>query len=166
MNRSNWLKHAFAAIVLVSSFSTPVTAGPMEDAIAAYRKTDYATALRLWRPLANQGQARAQSYLGRMYFTGRGVPQDYAEAMKWYRLAADQGEARAQASLGLMYDKGFGVQKDHVRAHMWLNLAAAQGDKLSAKYRDAIARERMTQAQVAEAQKLALEWKPTPQPAR
>ena len=60
-----------------------------------------------------------------------------------------------------MYDKGFGVQKDHVRAHMWLNLAAAQGDKLSAKYRDAIARNRMTQAQVAEAQRLALEWKPT-----
>jgi len=166
MNRSNWLKHAFAAIVLVSSFSASVTAGPMEDAITAYRKADYATALRLWRQQADQGLALAQSYLGRLYFLGRGVPQDYAEAMKWYRLAADQGEARAQASLGLMYDKGFGVQKDHVRAHMWLNLAAAQGDKLSAKYRDAIARERLTKAQVALAQKLALDWKPISEPSR
>jgi hypothetical protein len=164
MLRLHRLKQALATIVLLAS--APAAAGPLQEAVAAYSKADYVTALRLWRPLADQGDVLAESYLGRMYFLGRGVPQDYAEAMKWYRLAADQGERRAQANLGLMYDKGLGVDKDHVRAHMWLNLAAAQGDKLSGKYRDAIARERMTPAQIAEAQKLAREWKATRQPSR
>ena len=52
---------------------------------------EYTTAMRLFRPLANQGNAAAQTNLGLMYGTGLGVPMDYVEAMKWYRLAADQG---------------------------------------------------------------------------
>jgi TPR repeat protein len=87
------LKHVIAAIILVLSFAAPVAAGPLEDAVAAAAGGDHATALRLWRPLADQGNALAQRNLGFMYANGQGVPQDYAEAVKWYRLAADQGDA-------------------------------------------------------------------------
>jgi len=59
-----------------------------EDGVAATLKGDYATAMRLWRPLADQGVASAQYNLGVMYANGQGVPQDYAAAVSWYRKAA------------------------------------------------------------------------------
>ena len=55
------------------------------------------------RPLADQGDALAQTKLGLMYELGRGVLQDYAQAVVWYRKAAAQGDALAQSSLGEMY---------------------------------------------------------------
>jgi uncharacterized protein len=97
-----WTRAAFATIVLLLSLAAPVAAGPVEDAVAAYGRREYATVLRLLRPLANQGDADAQMRLGFMYHFGRGVPQDYAEAVKWYRLAADQGNASAQHGLGFL----------------------------------------------------------------
>jgi hypothetical protein len=62
-------------------------AGPFEDATAAYDRADYATALRLYRPLADRGNARAQILIGLMYDEGKGVRQDYAKAASWYRKA-------------------------------------------------------------------------------
>jgi uncharacterized protein len=62
-----------------------VNAGPLEDAVAAYRRSDFATALQLLRPLADQGDAGAQAGLGLMYELGKGVPKDNAEAVRWYR---------------------------------------------------------------------------------
>jgi hypothetical protein len=148
---------AFVAIVLLLSLAAPVAAGPLEDGRDAYNRGDYATALRLLHPLADQGHAYAQFNLGLMYDYGWGVPQNYAEAVKWFRLAADQGNAGAQIKLGLMYQLGQGVPQDYIHAHMWLNLAAAQGYRFSAEERNSIAN-RMTPAQIAEAQKLAREW--------
>ncbi len=102
--------------------------------------------------------------LGFMYANGQGVFRDYAEAAKWYRLAAEQDGAAAQAKLGFMYGKGRGVTQDYVQAHMWLNLAAARmppGEErdTAVENRD-FAEKRMTPAQMAEAQRLAREWKP------
>ena len=134
----------------------PAVAGPFEDGVDAYGKGDYATALRLWSPLAEQGNAAAQSNLCFMYDNGRGVTQDYQQATTWYRKAAEQGNARAQTNLGLMYANGQGVPKDYVQAHMWLNLAAAQNDVAATKNRDLVVA-KMTPAQIAEAQKLARE---------
>jgi TPR repeat protein len=94
-----------------------------------------------------------------MYDSGRGVAQDYAEAVKWYRRAAEQGDAGAQHNLGLMYDKGRGVAQDYVQAHKWLNFAATKGDSWSVMARDLLA-SKMTPQQIAEAQRLAREWKP------
>ncbi len=65
-------------------------------ALAAYQRGDYATALREWRALAEQGDAKAQFNLGIMYSNGQGVPQDYAEALQWYRKAAIQGHPKAK----------------------------------------------------------------------
>jgi hypothetical protein len=120
---------------------------------------DHAEAVRWYRLAAEQGDARAQTRLGIMYENGQGVPQDYAEAVRWYRLAAEQGDARAQYSLGIMYDNGQGVPQDYVMAHMWANLAAAQGNALASKNRG-ITASKMTSAQIAEAQRLAREWRP------
>jgi len=85
------------------------------------------TALREWRPLAEQGNANAQFFLGVMYDKGRGVPQDYAEAVKWLRKAAEQGVAEAQYNLGVMYDRGLGVPQDYAEAVKWSRKAAEQG---------------------------------------
>ena len=126
---------------------------------------DYAAAVSWYRKAADQGDADAQYNLGVMYDNGQGVPQDYAAAVSWYRKAADQGYADAQYNLGVMYDNGQGVPQDYVQAHMWFNLAAAtsrkRGRDKAVKNRDRVAA-KMTPAQIAEAQKLAREWKPKP----
>ena len=119
-----------AGILFLAVALTPVAAvaGAFEDGRDAYNSGDYATALRLWRPLAEQGHARAQYNLGFSYENGGGVPQDYVQAHMWYSLAASRfppGEDRDRATQG----------------------------------RDTLALF-MTPAQIAEAQKLALEWKP------
>jgi hypothetical protein len=89
----NRFKAVVAAFIFAVGFAGSVIAGPFEDANAAYEKGDYATVLRLIRPLAEQGNPRAQNGLGLMYANGEGVPQDYAVAMSWYRKAAEQGHA-------------------------------------------------------------------------
>ena len=117
-------KHGIAAIIFLLSIAVPAAAGPIEDGEAAYQSGNYSTALRLWRPLAERGDAGAQFNLGVMYNNGRGVPKDYA------------------------------------RAYMWFSLAAAGGDQTAGDYRDTVEKS-MSQAQIAEAQKLAREWKPS-----
>ena len=121
------------AIVVSLSFAASVAAGPLEDGVAAYGHSDFATALRLLRPLAEQGDATAQTGLGLMYENGQGVPQDYAEAVKWYRKAADQGFAGGQNSLGTAYAEGHGVPQDYAEAVKWYQKAADQGD-VGARY--------------------------------
>jgi len=105
----------------------PVTAEPFENGWVASQRRDYATACRVWRPLAQQGHQWAQSYLGAMYAKGQGVPKDDHEAVHWYRLAAEQGNAPAQSNLGDMYATGRGVPKDDHEAVRWYGLAAEQG---------------------------------------
>jgi TPR repeat protein len=220
-------------IVSAPIFAEPYDDGfaAYDDGFAAYNRGDFSTALRLWRPLAERGDSRAQNGLGRiyddgeagpqdyveavrwyrmaaeqgyaygennlgvMYYQGHGVPQDYVQAMKWcrkalaqgndlapwninllgdnsgvlkadpelrqsYRDDADKGDPDAQYAIGLMYLEGRGEPQDYVQAHMWLNLAAsASGFYVYTKKRDDAAA-RMTPAQIAEAQKLAREWKP------
>ena len=134
------------------------TAPQFDQGVAAYGRADYATAYRLWRPLAERGNATAQAGLGYMYENGRGVAQDYAAASSWYRKAADQGYAEAQLNLGLMYANGQGVAQDYVQAHKWSNLSAASGNADALKNRDMIAA-KMTPAQIGEAQRLASAWR-------
>jgi TPR repeat protein len=76
-----------------------------QRAQAAYNRQDYVTALREWRPLAQQGDADAQAWVGYMYEQGQGVARDDAEAVRWYCKAADQGHATGQANLGVMVRK-------------------------------------------------------------
>ena len=94
----------------------------------AYDNGNFATALREWRPLAEQGIADAQFYLGQMYVKGEGVPQNDKTAIKWYRLAAKQGLASARFSLGVMYEKGKEVPQHYKTAVKWYRLAAERGN--------------------------------------
>jgi len=118
-----------------------------------------AEAMKWYRKATDQGVTAAQTALGFMYAQGQGVPQNYVEAMKWFQLAAKQGYALAQFNLGFMYAAGEGVRQNYVNAHLWFNLAAAQGDQDAAKNLDLV-EQRMTPAQLDEAQRLAREWKP------
>ena len=114
--------------------SAGVSAGAdFQKGRTAAQRGDYATALREWTPLAEQGYASAQSNLGQMYRKGQGVPQDYKTAVKWWKLAAEQGLAGAQSNLGAMYANGEGVIQDNVYAHMWLNIAASSGNETASK---------------------------------
>ena len=125
-------------------------------------------AVRWFRLAAEQGNAIAQFNLGVAYYSGEGVPEDDREAVRWFRLAAEQGEARAQFNLGVMYDNGRGVPQDYVQAHKWFNIAASSAEaddrEKSAASRNLVAA-RMTPRQIAEAQRLAREWRPGPSAA-
>jgi len=83
---------------------------------------------------------------------------DYATALTKFRPLAQQGDARAQYNLGVMYYRGYGVTKDDVLAHMWVNLAAVRGLETARTLRDRLA-EKMTPAQLVDAERLAREWK-------
>ncbi len=98
-----------------------------DKGLAAAQKGDFATALREWTPLAEQGNANAQYNLGQIYKRGQGVPKDIKTALKWYTLAAEQGDAYAQFNLGVMYEMGRGVLQDYKTAVKWYRLAAEQG---------------------------------------
>jgi uncharacterized protein len=97
----------------------------------AYNRGDFATALREWRPLAEQGNALAQYNLGVLYRKGRGVPQDDVQARQWYKKAAAQGEAKAQYNLGTLFLNGGGVPKDYQQALRWFRMAADQGEAVA-----------------------------------
>ena len=122
------LRAAVAPGLMVAVLTATASAGPFEDAAAAYRQGDYTTTLRVIRPMARKGYAPAQFKLGLIYVKGNGVPQDYREALKWYRKAADQGNAAAQRELGVMFGEGLGVPQDYVEALKWFRRAAEQND--------------------------------------
>ena len=93
----------------------------------SFQSGDYATALREWTPLAEQGDPIAQSLLGLIYKNGLGVPQNDKSAVKWYTLAAEQGFPLAQCNLGLRYRRGQGVIQDNIYAHMCWNIVTSSG---------------------------------------
>ena len=129
-------------------------ADDLDDALAALNNGDYATAFKLLKPLAEQGNADAQYNLGLMYYHGEGVRKDDKEAVKWLRKAADQGFAIAQHNLGVMYQNGEGVLQDYKKAHMWFNIALANGSRKADEFIEIITR-RMTPADISKAQDMA-----------
>ncbi|WP_354121819.1 tetratricopeptide repeat protein [Bradyrhizobium sp. LA6.12] len=111
--------------MLALVLAAPAHAQSLRQGVAAFQRQDYGTASRIFIPLAERGNAPAQTYLGSLFETGRGVPENYTEAAMWYRRAAEQGDSRAQYSLGLLYDRGQGVPQNIVEASKWLNLSTA-----------------------------------------
>jgi TPR repeat protein len=116
------------------------------------------------RERAEKGDAEAEFNLGKNYEAGRGgLKKDYAEAERWYLRAAEQGDPFAQASLAILLRFGKGIAQDYVEAYKWFYLAASRttgSDRESiVELRDSTAA-RMTAEQVAEASRLARQWKP------
>ena len=95
------------AATFLSLLSAPSVWAAFDDGLTAYKAKDYPAAVREWRPLANDGNVKAQYMLGRVYFQ---VYQDYRKAVKWYKKAAEQGHAAAQYSLSGMYRDGINKQ--------------------------------------------------------
>jgi TPR repeat protein len=165
---SGRLRRAFgivaAATALLISAANFAEAQSFRYGVSAFNRQDYPLASRIFIPLAEQGVPAAQSYLGFMFETGRGVPQNYTEAAMWYRRAAEQGDTLAQYSLGLLYDRGQGVPRDIVEASKWLNLSAAAAPRRArearARIRDAVTG-KMTRGEIARARLRALEWAPS-----
>jgi TPR repeat protein len=125
-----WLRRAAYVLATVAALGVApggAQAGPFEDGVAAYDAGDFETALVLWRPMADQGDARSQYNLGVMYREGQGVTKDGVQAASWFRLASDQGAVLAQFSLGDIFKNGEGVPQDDAQAVHWYKLAAEQG---------------------------------------
>ena len=150
------MRKFLASVAIVFTLSGTACAQDWDKGFKAYQAKDYATALKEWKPLAEQGNADAQSFLGNMYAIGRVVPQDDKEAVGWWRKAAEQGDAFSQINLGYMHHYGRGVLQDNVLAHMWYNIGSAHGAELGAKHRDNLAKE-MSQAAIEKAQAMARE---------
>jgi TPR repeat protein len=121
------MKKLIATVILLIALLSPTWAG-FDEGLKAFNSGDYETALREWRPLAEQGEAKAQVGLGALYYYGQGVPQDYAEAARWYHKAAEQGHAWAQGKTGSNYLFGEGVTQDYDEAASWFRKGAEQGD--------------------------------------
>jgi hypothetical protein len=87
-------------------------------------RANYATALKVWLPLAEQGDQAAQTYVGEIFEKGLGVQPDYTVAATWYRRAAERGYSRAALNLGNLYERGLGVPRDSAQALNWYRRAA------------------------------------------
>ncbi len=94
----------------------------------AYDRSNYATALKIWLPQAQEGDPAAQAYVGEIYEKGLGIQADYALAMRWYRKAAAQGYSRAMINLGYLYESGLGVPVDLTQAMNWYRKASGLTD--------------------------------------
>lgn len=113
--------------VMLLVASSVLAQSEFDKGASAYKRGDYATALAVFRPLAESGDAKAQSILALMYSYGEGVPVDHREAARWYRRAAEQNSSVAQYNLGMLYLEGKGVAQDNDKAIDWLTRAADGG---------------------------------------
>ncbi len=126
---------------------------------------DLESAIKWFSRAANNGDPWAQLRLGEFYLNGEGVVQDNGEAVKWTMLSASQGFSQAQVKLGFMYYEGHAVPKDYVLAYKWFNIVAANTSEDwwycdPVRIRDNLER-LLTHDQIAEAQRLSREFKPT-----
>ena len=113
-----------AASIWFASLASPISAQSVKAGIDAWQKADYSAAVRIWRPLAEQGDADAQFNLGQAYRLGRGVPIDLGGAQLWFERAAGQGHLDAQTTLGLLlFQNG-----NHTGALRWLKAASDKGE--------------------------------------
>ena len=120
------LRRLFSTYALTLLICASLSAADLESAKRAYDQKDYATALKEFTPLANQGKAEAQLYLGKMYMVGQGVLKDPDQAIKWFKASAVQGNADAQFFLGAMY---LLPHRDIPEGVKWLRLSAEQGQQ-------------------------------------
>jgi TPR repeat protein len=121
------MKLLHALLCFLFLFSTSVYAATYEEGKQAYLDQNYELALKILKPLAEDGNSQAQITLGLMYDYGHGVEKDAAESIKWYRLAAEQGVPLVQHDLGVKYFQGQGVEQNYVEAAKWWEMSANAG---------------------------------------
>ncbi len=131
----------------------------LDKAKSAFLERDFPTAFKEFLALAEAGDRDGQFWLAQMYGQGAGVKQDLQQYAGWLEKAAEAGQTQAQANFGIMNTGTLGHTRNMIAAYMWLSLAAASGVPLAEFNRNSVA-QGMTPEQIAEAQKLAREWKP------
>jgi TPR repeat protein len=112
---------------LLTNLSAQAQADDYSDALAASKRGDFSASLKLLKPLAEKGDARAQGELGALYLSGRGTSKDPKEGLRWTKEAATKGLATAQYNLGVMYLDGQVAPQNFPEAMKWLLAAAGQG---------------------------------------
>lgn len=119
----------FVALQLLNGLhpAGSAAADTVEAGMQAYGNGDFAQATRIWTPLAEAGNARAQYMLGYMAENGQGRPWSNHDAAAWYQRAADLGYPQAQVQLGQLYVRGMGVLRDPERAASLFKAAAEEG---------------------------------------
>ena len=113
-------------ILALLSLPLPSWGGPLDDGLAAFNRGDYQQAFKLWKPLAEAGDARARYNLALLFQGGLGVEKSLQQARLLYAAAARQGDADSQYQLGVIYYRGEGVFRSNKEAHHWWGQAAAQ----------------------------------------
>lgn len=126
---SSVLKLLFIGLLLVLTFTLPAYADPYADGRKAYEEGDHATAIEIWKPLAEAGEAWAQYSIANLYMEGLGVDKNLVAASYWLERAAFQGFPLAQYRLGNAYREGYGFKKDNAEAVRWWRYAADEGIK-------------------------------------
>jgi TPR repeat protein len=106
------LKTLLLALSLLSFGVSTSALADFNDGVDAYLSEDYKTAFSEWKPLAEQGNAKAQYNLGTIYEYGFDVLRDPQEAIKWYQKASNQGNGQSAINLAEMYARGFDAPKD------------------------------------------------------
>jgi len=114
----------FFALSLMAATSQ---ASDIGQGYQAYQSGDYQQAYAIWKPLAEQGDAEAQFYLGLLYRSGEGVEKNDRTALEWFTASAKQGYLDAQYNTGIMYMEGRGVAVSKRDAFKWWQLAAERG---------------------------------------
>jgi TPR repeat protein len=118
---------------------------------------DYKQAVYWYTKAAEDGDAKAQYYLGYMYANGHGVPQDHKETVYWYTKAATQDYAKAQYKLGHLYADAKGTPQDYIKAYTWYEIASDRGEKSAKNDRDEIAG-KMTSKEIEVALSFVKDW--------
>lgn len=124
---ARWLFIALIALVIWRLIPLS-TEQELAAANRAWRTGHFDEATRIWSPLADQGQPRAQALMGWSHEVGQGSEQDMDRAIRLYRQAAQAGDAFGQYRLGEVYLRGAGVKRDLHEAFRWMELAARNGD--------------------------------------
>jgi uncharacterized protein len=155
-------RHLILRTLIVAAVSAAVMAtaraGTFADGLSAFNTGDYAAAYSIWLPLAEQGDANAQSSIAYLFHEGKGVRRDSGTAAKWYYLAANQGEPTAQSFLCEMHMRGDGVPRDLSLSLMWCELSIDGGEKRGIGTRERVL-SKMSEAQRDLAWKLVAQWR-------
>ena len=113
-------------VILISSFC--VCAQSYNEAKNQVAVGNYSSAYAIFKKLADEGNAEAQSELGKIYERGLGVPQDLKASFFWHLKAASNGAVYSQYVVGDMYSNGIGCNVDDSLSIYWLEKAAQNGN--------------------------------------
>jgi TPR repeat protein len=131
LDKFNEFKYGPIGLTPKSAPHLTETSTDFSEGVNAFLAQKYKLAMVRLKPFAESGSAKAQSYVGSMYESGRAVERNYTEAIRWFLLAAEQSDPYSQSHLGYLYEKGLGAARDEKVAAQWYAKAADQGDAWS-----------------------------------